>query len=77
MKIIGLILIAIGIFALVNRGSVNYTQKEKVVDLGRVEGAVDQNKRVYLGPVAGTISILAGVALLAVGKKRDRDRILK
>lgn len=77
MKIIGLILIAIGIFALVNRGSLNYTQKEKVVDLGRVEGTMEQNKRIYLGPVAGTISILAGVALLAAGRKRDRDRMLK
>jgi uncharacterized membrane protein YidH (DUF202 family) len=68
MKIVGIIIIAVGILMLVFR-SFNFTQTKKVVDLGPVQIDKKENKTVQWPIYGGVIAIVAGIALVAVGSK--------
>ena len=70
MKILGIILIIIGILMFVFR-NVSFTTKEKVVDLGPVQ--VDREKENTIGwPIyAGGIAVVAGIALVALDRNKS------
>jgi hypothetical protein len=68
MKNLAWVLLVIGVVMLVVRG-INYTTKEKVVDLGPVEINKTENHRVDWPIYAGGILALAGVLLLVTAKK--------
>jgi hypothetical protein len=69
MKIIGIILIVIGIIGLAY-GGITWTTREKVVDLGPVEVTRTEHERIPLPPVAGGICLVAGLALVLAGRGR-------
>jgi uncharacterized membrane protein YdcZ (DUF606 family) len=69
MKIFGIILIAAGILMLVFKG-INFTQEKKVVDIGPLEINKTENKRVAWPTYAGAIAIVAGIAMVALDKKK-------
>ena len=68
MKIFGVILIVFGIVALAV-GGINYTRREKVLDIGPITATADKHERIPLPPLVGIASVIAGVALVAVGSK--------
>ena len=68
MKLLGGILLALGILALAYQGF-TYTRKEKVVDLGPVEITKEETRRVPLPPIIGVVAIVAGGLLLYKGGK--------
>lgn len=70
MKTFGWILLVIGIVMLIFRG-INYTTKEKVVDLGPVEINKTENHSLGWPVYAGGILSLAGVLLLVTGSKKN------
>ncbi|HLO37915.1 MAG TPA: hypothetical protein VK173_05480 [Lacibacter sp.] len=69
MKIFGIILIAVGILMLVLKGF-NYTQEKKVVDIGPLEINAKEKKTVAWPTYAGVIALVAGVALVALDRKK-------
>lgn len=70
IKIIGIILIVLGIVALVF-GGISYTKKEKVIDLGPIEATAEEKKTIPLPPILGAISLVGGIVLLLVGSKKS------
>lgn len=68
MKIIGIVLIALGIIMLIWTGF-TYTKKEKVIDAGPLQVSADKQHSVNWPPYAGGILVIAGVVLLVVDKK--------
>ena len=66
--IVGLILIAIGIIALVY-GGFSYTTREKVIDTPIVDLSVDKEKTVPFPPILGGICLVGGIILVLAGKK--------
>jgi hypothetical protein len=68
MKVLGMILIALGLFGLA-WGGFTYTTREKVIDIGPIHATHDETHSVPLPPIAGAAAVVAGVALLIVGKK--------
>jgi len=68
MKTLGAVLLVIGLIMTVFTGF-NLVTKEKVVDLGSVE--INTNKRtpIYWSPITGGVLALAGVVLIALGRK--------
>ena len=68
MKLIGMALIVFGIVALV-MGGINYTRREKVLDIGPIEATAEKHERIPLSPVVGIASLVGGVALLAAGAR--------
>ena len=69
MKVLGIILIVLGVIGLVY-GGLTFTRKEKVVDIGPVEITRTENERIPLPPVAGGICLVAGLALVLAGRGR-------
>ena len=64
--LIGVVLIAIGVIALVYQG-ITYTSRETVLDIGPLHATADREKTFPLPPVLGAVAVAGGVALLIVG----------
>ena len=70
VKLIGILLIAFGIVALVICG-IRYTTTEQVLKIGPIEATEQKHKEIPLPPVLGIISIVGGV-ILVVADSRTR-----
>ena len=68
-KVVGLILIALGLVGII-WGGFTYTTRKTVIDLGPFQATSDQKHTVPLPPIAGAIALVGGIALLAVSSKQ-------
>ena len=69
-KLVGILLIAVGIIAFAYQG-IGYKTQENVVDLGPIHVTSEKSHTLPLPPIAGAIALLGGIALLfADGRKR-------
>ena len=66
VTVVGLVLIAVGLVALVYQG-ITYTSHETVIDIGPLHATADRQKTLPLPPVLGIAAVAGGVALLIVG----------
>ena len=69
MKIVGLLLIVIGVVVLA-LGGISYTKREKVVDIGPIEATAETRETIPLPPLLGGLALVGGVALLIAGSRR-------
>lgn len=69
MKVVGVILIVLGIIALAYQG-ITYTTSEKVVDLGPLKVEAKRERTLPLPPLVGAAAVIGGVILLAVSARR-------
>lgn len=67
--IVGILLIIVGVVGLA-LGGITYTRQEKVLDVGPIEATAERRERIPLPPIAGAISLAAGVVLLIAGNRR-------
>jgi hypothetical protein len=67
--LIGIVLIVIGIFAFAYQG-ITYTTREKIVDIGPIHMSAEKTRTIPLSPIVGGISLVGGIVLLVVGKKK-------
>jgi uncharacterized membrane protein YidH (DUF202 family) len=69
MKIVGIVLVILGVVGLAY-GGMRWTTKEKVVDLGPVQVTHDKTRSLPLPPILGGVCLAAGVILLiATGRQ--------
>lgn len=66
-RIVGIVLIVIGLAALA-LGGISFTREREVLDLGPIEAHAEERETIPLPPILGIVSIVAGVALLVVGR---------
>jgi len=71
MKVIGFILMVIGIVMLVQR-SVEHNKKETVVDTNSIEITKKEPKMITWPYYAGAIAIAAGIIFVIAGEKKKR-----
>ncbi len=69
MKGLGITLIVIGIVMMIFR-SINFTTKEKVVDVGPLEINKEKEKSVNWPLYAGAVVTVAGVVVLVTANKK-------
>jgi len=69
MKIIGYVLIAIGVIAL-TIGGISYTRKEKVLDIGPIQATTEKRETIPLPPVLGVIALVGGIVMVVAGSKK-------
>jgi len=67
-KILGAILIALGLIGIVY-GGLTYTTKETVVDIGPIHATRDKTHTLPLPPLLGAVALVGGIALLVAGRK--------
>jgi hypothetical protein len=68
MKLIGILLIVLGVLGLAY-GGFTYTKREKVIDLGAVQVSADREKTVPIAPIAGVAAVVGGIALVVAGSR--------
>ena len=72
MKVLGFALVILGIIGLVY-GGISWTHRKKVVDIGDLAITTNTTERLPLSPIAGGLSLAAGVVLIVMaGKTRSR-----
>ncbi len=69
MALVGIVLLVIGIIGLA-AGSISFTNKEKVVDLGPIEITADKKHTLPLPQLASGAAIVAGIVLLFAGARK-------
>ena len=69
MKLIGIVLIVLGVAALA-MGGISYTKREKVLDIGPLEASTETRETIPLSPIVGLGAIAGGIALVSVGSKK-------
>jgi hypothetical protein len=67
-KIVGMVLIVLGVIGLA-WGGFTYTTREKVLDIGPIHATREKTHDVPLPPIAGAVALIGGVVLLVAGKK--------
>jgi hypothetical protein len=70
MKILAIALIVLGAISLAY-GGIDYTRREKVLDIGPIQATAERHRTIPLPPVIGVISLAAGVGLLFLGPRRS------
>jgi uncharacterized membrane protein YidH (DUF202 family) len=69
VKLIGVILIVFGLVALAI-GGIDYTKREKVIDIGPITATTEKHETIPLPPVVGIVAVAAGVVLVVTGSKK-------
>ncbi|MDD8025690.1 MAG: DUF3185 domain-containing protein [Acidobacteriota bacterium] len=70
MRLIGIVLIVLGVLALAY-GGIQYTSREKVVDLGPLQVTATKKKNIPLPPIAGGIALVTGIVLVVADRKKS------
>jgi uncharacterized membrane protein YidH (DUF202 family) len=69
MKVLGIILILVGILMMVFK-EINFTTTKKVVDAGPIQIDRKEDKTVGWPIYAGGVAVVAGIVILLVDRKR-------
>ena len=69
MKLVGFVLVVLGVLALVY-GGISYNRQRTVLDVGPFKATAVEQKNIPLSPIVGGIALLGGILLLVVPKKR-------
>jgi hypothetical protein len=69
IAIVGIVLIAIGLGALVYQG-ISYTTRETVLDIGPIQATTERERIFPLPPVLGIAIVAGGVALVVAGVRK-------
>lgn len=67
--LIGIALILLGIVAL-SYNRINYTTREKIVEIGPLVATAEREKSIPLPPLLGGLALVAGVSLIAVAYRK-------
>lgn len=69
MKIIGIVLIVLGVLGLAY-GGFSYTKEKKVIDLGPVQATTRTHETVPIPPLASGAAVVAGIVVLVVSARK-------
>lgn len=67
-RILGAVLIVLGLVGIL-WGGFTYTTQKKVIDLGPIQATHEKTHSIPVPPIAGAVSLIAGVAFLATSKR--------
>ena len=68
MKLIGVLLIVFGVIALAV-GSIRYTTREKVLDIGPLQATTEKDHLIPLSPIVGLASLAGGIVLVVTSAR--------
>ncbi len=69
LKMVAVILIALGVLALAYQG-ITFTTRDKVVDVGPIHVTTEKTNSIPLPPILGAIALIGGIVLLLADRKR-------
>ena len=69
VRIVGALLVAVGILALVYQG-ITYTTRERVLKIGPLEATAEKEKTIPLPPIIGGLMIAGGIVIWVVSMRK-------
>ena len=69
MRILGFVLIVVGVISLAV-GGISYTKREKVLDIGPIEATAERQKTIPLPPLLGGLALTGGIVLVIAGSRK-------
>jgi uncharacterized membrane protein YidH (DUF202 family) len=69
MRILGIVLICIGLLTLA-LPYVTFTKQEKIIDIGPVEAVAETKERIPVSPIIGAVVLIAGAGIVIASMKR-------
>jgi hypothetical protein len=70
ISLVGMLLIVLGVLALAYQG-INYTRREKVLDIGPIHATKDTQEQIPLPPILGGLALVGGIVLLVAGARQS------
>ena len=67
-KMLGVILIVLGLVGIA-WGGFTYTTQKKVVDLGPIQASREKEHTIPIPPIAGAAALIGGIVLVVAGRK--------
>jgi hypothetical protein len=68
MRLLGIVLIVLGIVALAYQG-VTYTTHKKVLDIGPIQATKEEHNTIPIPPILGVLALIGGVVILATDRR--------
>jgi len=68
MRLVGIVLIVLGIVALAYQG-VTYTTHKKVLDIGPIQATKEEHNTIPIPPILGVLALIGGVVILATDRR--------
>ena len=68
MKVLALLLVALGIVGLVY-GGIGYNHQKTILEVGGLKATATEHKTIPIAPVVGVIALIGGIALLAADRR--------
>ena len=68
MKVIGFVLVILGLLALVY-GGISYNRQKTIVDVGPLKATTTEQKSIPLSPIVGGVALIGGLVLLTAPKR--------
>lgn len=68
MRVLGAVLIVLGVAVLALKG-INYTTKKEVIDVGPIEATATERHSLPLSPIAGGVAVVAGLVLVLAARR--------
>jgi uncharacterized membrane protein YidH (DUF202 family) len=68
MKIVGIVLVVVGILALAYQG-ITYTTHKKVLDIGPIQATKEERNTIPIPPILGVLALVGGVVILAFDRR--------
>jgi hypothetical protein len=69
MRILGIILIVIGLLTLA-LPYITFTKQEKVLDIGPVEAVAETKERIPISPIVGAVVLVAGAGIVIASMRK-------
>ena len=69
MRIVGIVLICLGLLALA-LPYITFTKQEKVLDIGPIEAVAEKKETVPVSPIIGIIVLLAGAGIVIASARK-------
>lgn len=69
ISLVGILLVVLGALALAYQG-INYTHREKFLDMGPIHATKDTQEQIPLPPILGGLALAGGIVLLVAGARQ-------
>jgi uncharacterized membrane protein HdeD (DUF308 family) len=68
VRLLGIVLIVLGIIALAYQG-ITYTTHKKVLDIGPIQATKEEHNTIPMPPILGVLALIGGVVILATDRR--------
>ena len=69
MRIVGIVLICIGLLTLA-LPYITFTKQEKVLDIGPIEAVAEKKESIPVSPIVGAVVLLAGASIVIASARK-------